>query len=258
MMNNYKRLIPAMAAVVALTGCGAAAAASAGNGARQPALSAAAAVKDSTAGTTSTGGVPAGALPFPVAVGDTWVYRADTAVGGGTTSTITNKIIAVVSTSQGTRVTESYANSIATRTHQDLTWVFHPNGTITFPLTQNLGLQVVRSSGGIILPSAAQAASGKPYHSSLTLTFAEDGKQYTEVAHITMQGAGTQTVAVPAGTYQNATIIDGTFDMSLEGITIDLRLKFWIANGTGEVKSEVATGSATTATTLELLSFTKG
>jgi len=263
-MTMKKRLIPAVAAVLVLAGCGAAASggvsgsAAAGGGTPAAATTPAAgstAQHDSTAA-VSSGDIPAGALPFPVAVGDTWVYRAASAATSS--STVTNKITAVLPTSAGTRVTESYSNSDDTKFDSNATWVFHSNGTITFPVTQNMGIQVVSSSGGMVFPTAAEVASGAPYHSTLTLTFAEGGKDYTESAHITMQGAGTQTVTVPAGTYQNATIVDSTFDATVEGIPFDMQMKFWVVTGVGEVKSQVSMGSAAMASSLELVSFTKG
>jgi hypothetical protein len=250
-----KQLIPAVAAAFLLAGCGASAATASGASGGTGSTGSSAVPAASHGGTTldSSDGVPAGALPFPVAVGDKWVYRASSSSLAA--STVTDKITAVKNTTQGTQVTEYYSNSNSTKFDGNLTWLFHPNGTITYPITQDLGIQIIRSSGAFILPSAAEVASGKAYHSTLSLTFAMDGKDYTEVAHITMRGAGTQTVTVPAGTYQNAIVLDSTFDMSLEGVSFDMQMKFWIAAGIGEVKGSVG-GFGTD--TLELESFTKG
>jgi hypothetical protein len=81
-----------------------------------------------------------------------------------------------------------------------------------------------------------------------------------EISHVTVQGAGTATVTVPAGTYQ-ATIVDMTMVMTVSGITVSIEIRTWVANGIGQVKSEVSTGvadhSAVTAIS-ELKSFTKG
>jgi hypothetical protein len=251
-MITKKQLVPGIAAMFILTGCGAAANTAASHGTT-------AATDVAAHSANGSDGIPAGALPFPVAVGDTWVYRSTAATGGGNdTNLLTNKITSVVSTSQGTEVTESYSNNADSRFNGSTVWIFHPNGTITFPVAEDLGVQITHSSGGILLPSAAQAASGKPLHSTISLSFVVDGKTYTETGHVTAQGAGTQTVTVPAGTYQNATVLDLTFDASVDGISLDLQLKYWIAKGVGQVKSSVSTGGSSSADTEVLVSFTKG
>jgi hypothetical protein len=246
-----KQLIPAIAAVFVLAGCGTSAAVAGG---KTTTTSAVAAARHTNVTPDSSDGIPAGALPFPVEVGDTWVYRASSS--SIAPSTVTDKILGVKNTSQGVQVTESYSNSNSSKFDGNLTWLFHPNGTITYPITEDLGIKIIRSSGAFILPSATEVASGKAYHSTLSLTFALDGKDYTEVAHITMRGAGTQTVTVPAGTFKNAIVLDSTFDMALEGVSFDMQMKFWIAKGVGEIKGSV--GGFGSADTLEMESFTQG
>ena len=76
-----------------------------------------------------------------------------------------------------------------------------------------------------------------------------------------VRGAGTQTVRVPAGTYQ-ATVINETMDEKFSGINVGLDIRTWVANGVGPVKSEVSSDWAgLTAISLSvqvLKSFTKG
>jgi hypothetical protein len=258
-MNMHTRYGPATVALaavagLALAGCGASAATSgAASSTTAPGQAA-----TSSATTDSGGVVSAASLPFPVAVGNTWVYDSSVS-SGGPTSTVTNKILSVVRVTGGSRVTESYADSLSSSTTRS-TYIFHSDGTITFPLSQATGGTLVSSSGGILLPSAADIATGKPYRSVLTLGFKQDGRTMKEIAHVTVQGAGTATVTVPAGTYR-ATIVDMTMVMTVSGITVSIQIRTWVANGIGQVKSEVLTGVADHSAVTgidELKSFTKG
>jgi hypothetical protein len=258
-MNRHTRSGPAtlaLAAVagLALAGCGTSAATS--GAASSTTAPGHAATSSATPG--SGGVVSAASLPFPVAVGNTWVY--DSSVPStGSTSTVTNKILSVVPMTGGSRVTESYADSLSPTTTRS-TYIFHSDGTITFPLGQATGGTLVSSSGGILLPSAADIATGKPYRSVLTLGFKQDGQTMKEISHVTVQGAGTATVTVPAGTYR-ATIVDMTMVMTVSGLTVSIQIRTWVANGIGQVKSEVLTGVADHSAVTgieELKSFTKG
>jgi uncharacterized protein DUF3108 len=263
LMIIKKQLIPTVAAVFLLGGCSASAAASAatGGGSNHGTTTAAAVSAASHTKMTpdSADGTPAGALPFPVGDGYTWVYRAVNTVGTGTaTSTTTTKITSVQSTSAGLRVTEYFSISADSKFDGSSVWIFHPNGTITYPLAQGLGgMQITHSSGGILFPTAAEVTTGKPYHSSLTMTVVEAGQTITETAHITVRGDGTQTVTVPAGTFRNATVLEMAMDVVVDKIPIDFNFKYWVANGTGEVKSEGFFGGSTPNETSVLVSFTK-
>jgi hypothetical protein len=57
-------------------------------------------------------------------------------------------------------------------------------------------------------------------------------------------------------TYQ-ATVIDETVAEKVRGISISLRIRTWMAKGTGPVKSQV-TANGTTVSGEELKSFTTG
>jgi hypothetical protein len=261
-MNKHTRSGPATVALatvagLALAGCGTSAATSATSGAASSTTAPGhAATSSATPG--SGGVVSAASLPFPVAVGNTWVYDSSVS-SGGPTSTVTNKILSVVPVTGGSRVTESYADSLSSSTTRS-TYIFHSDGTITFPLSQATGGTLVSSSGGILLPSAADIATGKPYRSVLTLGFKQNGQTVKETSHVTVRGAGTATVTVPAGTYR-ATIVDMTMVMTVSGITVSIQIRTWVANGVGQVKSEVLTGVADHSAVTgieELKSFTKG
>jgi hypothetical protein len=253
-----KQLIPTVATLFLLAGCaGASAAAStaAGHGASPATVVAA----HRAATPANPDGTPAGALPFPVGKGYTWVYRDTNSAGGSTsTNTMTQKITSLESTSGGLRVSEYMTMSSDSKFDGSVVWIFHPNGTITYPLGASLGgIQVTHSTGGIIFPTAAEAASGQPVHSTITMTAITDGQTITEVAHITVQGDGRQTVTVPAGTFKNATVLKMTMDATVDKISLDFTFKYWVAVGTGEVKSEGFYGGSTPNETGVLVSFTK-
>jgi hypothetical protein len=232
-MMSKKQLIPTVAAIFLLAGCGASSAAASGG---TTGSTLAAAHVSSANHPDSSDGVPSSALPFPVGVGDTWVYRATGSVGAPTT--VTNKILSATSTAEGLKVTEYYSNGEDSKFNGSATWIFHPNGTITFPATENMGIQIKNSSGGILLPTAAEAASGVALHSTLRLTAVAGNVTVNEVAHVTVQGAGTQTVTVPAGTYR-ATVVNMTMSETIDGIAVSTEVRTWLATGVGPVQSEV-------------------
>jgi len=102
------------------------------------------------------------------------------------------------------------------------------------------------TGGSVRWPDAAGLASGKAYHSVLRI---QGGN-----ADVTVQGAGTASVSVPAGAYR-ASVVKTT--ITAQGQTVEVTV--WIAQGTGPVKSEVLIRApgGTGLTTYELLSFAK-
>jgi hypothetical protein len=99
-------------------------------------------------------------------------------------------------------------------------------------------------------------ASGRPYHSVLQIKLA--GGQ-SETANVTVQGGGTESVSVPAGTYR-ATLVTTSIVSKIGNFTSISVLKVWTAPGIGPVKTEQllkAGGKTQVTTTTTLLSFTK-
>ena len=82
------------------------------------------------------------------------------------------------------------------------------------------------------------------------------GQTHAVSTHVTVRGAGSATVTVPAGTY-HATVIDDTLTEKLMGVSVSIRIRTWLAPGVGPVKSEVTT-DGTTVSGEELKSLTKG
>ena len=184
----------------------------------------------------------ANSIPFPVAVGNTWVYQT---TAGGQSGRTTNRIVGAGPGSAGYRVTVSSTTDVGgSATTVVPVYTFYTNGTIGYPVPPVSGVSV--TGRDIRWPDTAALASGKVYHSVLPI---QGGS-----ADVTVQGTGTTSVSVPAGTYQ-ASVVKTT--ISAQGQTIEVTI--WIAQGTGPVKTEVLIRApgGTGLTTNELLSFTK-
>jgi hypothetical protein len=188
----------------------------------------------------------ANSIPFPVAVGNTWVYQ--TRIGGATGKT-TSRIVAASPGSAGFVVSMSSATSVPGATSAVTSgYTFYPDGTIGYPAPTLDGVAV--TGGGIRWPNAAALASGRAYHSTLQIQLGASGA--TEDAGVDVYGAGTETVTVPAGTYQ-ASVVETA--ITAKGETIEVTT--WIAQGVGTVKTviQIHGAGAALTTTQELLSF---
>ena len=192
--------------------------------------------------------VQANSIPFPVAVGNTWVYRTS---ADGQTGRTTNRIVAAGAGGNGYQVTMSSTTDIAgTVSTVEPVYVFYPDGSVGYPLPSVDGVSV---AGSVRWPDAAGLASGQAYHSVLRIQSGQGGRY--ENANVTVRGAGTTSVTVPAGTYQ-ASVVDTTSATN----ALTLEVKTWIAQDVGTVKTQVliqAAGGTDLITTSELLSFRK-
>jgi len=244
-------------AVIALAGCGSAASTSAAPGGSPAASTSATASATTSADATTSPSGAAGtsaSAPFPVAVGNTWIYQAVTSINNAH-STDTKKVLTVTPTSGGREVTmsDTVIPGSATATQK---YLFYDNGQIGFPISSSHGVTLV-SGNGIVWPNAADLAAGKAAHSTSKIKLSSG--QY-ETADVTVSGGGTQSVSVPAGTYQ-ATLVNMTIVTHLGSFTSTITIKEWTAPGTGPVKSEEvikAAGQSQVTSTEALLSFKKG
>ena len=191
----------------------------------------------------------ANSIPFPVRVGNTWVYQ--TKIGSASGRTI-NRIVATGPGSAGYLVTVSSATTVTGASSAGTAgYTFYPDGTVGYPAPAINGVSV--TGGGIRWPNAAALASGRAYHSTLKIQVGSSGQ--TQDAGVNVYGAGTETVTVPAGTYQ-ASVVETTSTAKGETIVVTT----WIAQGVGTVKTQTqvsGAGAAGLTTTQELLSFTK-
>jgi hypothetical protein len=236
---------------LALAGCGSGLPSSTSS----PGSSSASAASSPAAGSagtgTSSGGSFTGTPLFPAAVGDTWVYQVTTA--GLPAGTATDKVTAVVPVAGGDQVTTTH--DLHGTTVRE-TFLFGANGSISMPLP-SLGSSTFKTkSGGIVWPSHAQIMAGQPHTSTITAAISIAGQTRTVSTHVTVQGGGSATVSVPAGTY-HATVIDDTLTEQLMGASVTIQIRTWLAPGVGPAKSQVTT-DGTTVSGEDLKSFTKG
>jgi uncharacterized protein DUF3108 len=258
-MGKYISARAALAGVaaIALAGCGSAASTSAASGGSRTASTSASASATTSAVATAS---PSGATgtgtsaPFPVAVGNTWIYQAVTSINNAH-ATDTKKVLSVTPTTGGREVTmsDTVIPGSATATQK---YLFYDNGQIGFPLGSGHGITLV-SGNGIVWPNAADLASGKAFHSTSKIKLTSG--QY-ETADVTVQGGGTESVSVPAGTYQ-ATVVNMTIVTHVGTFTTTLTVKEWTAPDVGPVKSVElikSAGKTQTTSTEALLSFKKG
>jgi len=230
----------AIAAGLVLAGCGGSNSPSASAGSSGTSSSSAASASSSSSASSGSGGstsvVSTATVPFPVGTGDTWTYKT-------TYGKTINKMTAVTPVSGGQQVTMSSAITTLGSTSNDTAYyVVHSDGSISLPFSQfdtnGSGTSVKLISGSIFWPPAAQLASGTAYHDTLRIEFIEGGVKQKVDAHVTVQGAGTQSVTVPAGTY-NATVVNMTMAETVRGIAVSDEVRTWLATGVGPVKSEV-------------------
>jgi hypothetical protein len=257
------------AAGLALAGCGGSSGSSGGSGSGGAGGSGSTAANSSSgssggsggSGPSTVGGASTTSQIFPVAVGNRWVYKTDLE---GSTGESINKILAVTPVSDGQKVTMAVQTTLPGETKpstaSDETLIFHPDGSITIPLTQFGSTGVTVKSGSVEWPSASNIASGQPHATNLVMSSDEAGHKSTIREHVIVRGDGTATVTVPAGTYQTS-IIEETELSKIDGIAVDLTVKTWVADGVGPVKSEVISddnGKTTVSTEQVLVSFHTG
>jgi hypothetical protein len=206
----------------------------------------------SSGGSSST----AGSTLFPIAVGEKWVYASHVGIGG--TSTVVNAIKAVKPVSGGSLVTMSDTSDIlGVRKTTHLTYMFYSDGSIGVPFTQLEGGKVTIKSGSIVWPSASEIASGQSHSSVLAISINTNGQTLNERIHVTIKGGGTQSVTVPAGTYQ-ATVLNQTMAETVLGHRVNTVVRTWLAPGIGPVQSEVvASAGEGLLVRQELKSFSK-
>jgi DUF3108-like len=259
-MGKYISARVALAGVAAITlaGCGSAASTSgaASGGSPTASTSGTASATTSAEATASPSGATGAGVsaPFPVAVGNTWIYQAVTSINNAH-ATDTKKVLSVTPTTGGREVMMSDTVIPGSNTATQK-YLFYDNGQIGFPISSGHGITLV-SGNGIVWPNAADLASGKAFHSTSRIKLTSG--QY-ETADVTVQGGGTESVSVPAGTYQ-ATVVNMTILTHVGSFSTTLTVKEWTAPGVGPVKTVElikSAGKTQTTSTEALLSFKKG
>jgi hypothetical protein len=197
-------------------------------------------------------------IPFPDAVGDTWVYQTTANVNGETGLT-TDRIVSSGPAAAGYQVTMAQTVQVGgSAISTEPVYVFYPNGKVGYPVPDANGISVQGS--GVTWPDSAGLASGQAYHSVVRVGVSQAGVAKDQNADVTVQGAGTVPVTVPAGTYL-ASLVNMTISTQVGGFAATVVVKTWLAPNVGPVQSEVltqASGQTKLITTNRLLSFTKG
>jgi hypothetical protein len=210
-----------------------------------------------TPATTSNPFVPASSTLYPIAVGNTWVYQTTESISGEN-GLQTNKVLSVAPVPGGQRATMSVTTDLhGVNTTSDEDLIFYTNGKIGYPVS---GGEVSVLGSGVLWPTAAQLASGQVFHSVLRIKVLKSGPVQDQNANVTVQGRGTSTVTVPAGTYQ-ATLVTMTMSLKVGDDSSTEEVQTWVAPGAGPVKSEVSlhtVGNTVLTSTDELLTFTQG
>jgi hypothetical protein len=239
-----------------LAGCGTSTAPPAGN---SPSTGTSASHPASTS-TPSSGGSSL-AVPFPTAVGTTWVYRTTVGAVGGEIGKSIKKVVANTQVPAGQRVTIAETSEIVgSHTSSRGYFIVHPNGSISYPFNQLNTSSTVTSNSSILWPPAAAINAGTPYHATIVIHEKEGTQTDTVTAHVTVQGKGTASVTVPAGSY-TATRIDVTMTEKVLGHTVSITVTSWDAPNVGIVKSQAViheAGINEVAATDVLESFTRG
>jgi hypothetical protein len=209
-------------------------------------------------GATSNSYVAPVSIPFPDAVGDTWVYQTTDNVNGATGRT-TDRIVSSEPAAAGYQVTMAQTVQVGGSTvSAEPVYVFYPSGKVGYPVPDVNGVSVQGS--GVTWPDSAGLASGQAYHSVIRVGVNHAGAIAEQNADVTVQGAGTVPVTVPAGTYL-ASLVNTTITTQVGGVAATVVVKTWLAPNVGPVQSEVLTqagGQTKLITTNRLLSFTKG
>ena len=119
--------VVAIAAGLAVAGCGGSSSSGAAAGGNAASKSPAASHSTGSSGSTS---VATATVPFPVGVGDTWRYRT-------TDGRTVNRIIAVTPASGGQQVTmRSAITNLGSTTHDTAYYVVNSDGSISLPFSQ--------------------------------------------------------------------------------------------------------------------------
>ena len=218
----------------------------------------------SSSGSSSKAAVTSAAsVPFPVAVGNKWKYKI---TGDGRPGAVTEKMTSVVPVAGGLKVMVTATSTLAgAPARTETVYVVHSDGSITSALLPQAGQRnvVTISSSDLRWPPAAVIDSGRPVKLNMPTILRGAERTYRTTAHITIQGAGTATVTVPAGTYR-ATVVSETTTFSFFGIgkPVTSYVKTWLAPGVGLVQEQLAltntAGTYHVVTTLELESFSRG
>lgn len=261
--------IAAPVAVVSVAACGSSSTSSPAGGSATASGSTSAAPASSSAPATSTappaGGTGIDSTYYAVAVGNTWVYRISGPRGVGVV-TDTEKIVRVQAVAGGHKVTISRALR-SPGLHSDLVTtesvLFHTDGSVTLPYQNSVatdGASVTVTAGNLVYPTPAALAAGTTSTGRVEILARAAGKSLRATVDLTLKGAGTTTVTVPAGTYRSARVLAQTAVEHGPGAAskASVHTRTYLARGVGIVKTTVYGLPGGASISSVLVSFTRG
>lgn len=204
---------------------------------------------------------------YPVALGNTWTYRMNYPDPVGVI-TETEEMTAVTPEGDDVRVTIErsfhYENGSSPDFSDSVEYIFHADGSLSVPyqsIPDNSGADVEIHDGELVWPTTAEFEAGTPKTGVINLTVTAGGASFDQVINFTITGQGVESVTVPAGTYEARKLLQSMrVSIPSAGVNdLPIDATVWLAEGVGQVKSEVPDllGSGSPIT-VELLEFTPG
>jgi hypothetical protein len=207
---------------------------------------------------------------YPVALGNTWVYRVDygAALGLGIV-TDTEEVTKVHHTAAGTHVTIARTFHYQNGRYPDFTstvdYVFHKNGSLTVPFQngiQTRGTTITVKSGSIVWPTPQTLDSGHKSIGHIRASIRSAGQTINADVLVLVRGAGMASVRVPAGSFRRARILHQDLIETISRISTRITIKTttYLVEGVGMVKSTVDSGlpGLGGSVTTRLISYKRG
>lgn len=204
---------------------------------------------------------------YPVALGNTWVYRMTNPEPVGVVIE-TEKMTAVTPDGDDVRVTIErsfhYENGSSPDFTDSVDYIFHADGSLSVPyqsLPDTSGAQVEIENGEMVWPTTAEFEAGTPKTGTINVTVTVDGSAFEQVITFSITGQGVESVTVPAGTFEARKLLQAMrVTIPSAGMTdLPIDSTVWLAEGIGQVRSEVPDllGSGSPIV-VELMEFTPG
>jgi len=176
---------------------------------------------------------------------------------------LVKKITGITPVPGGRRVSMAITYSvygIPKKFHQD--YLFGTDGSISFPPPGPItSASSHANAGNVIVPPLSVVNSGRPVTWTVKMPPVRlAGRRISGETRFTVQGGGTASVTVPAGTYR-VTVVNVTASGTSSGVERPAVMvqRMWFAPHVGEVGEEIiaaSSGSRQVLTTEKLQSFT--
>lgn len=202
---------------------------------------------------------------YPIKLANSWTYRVNLGPKLGMVIDV-ETVTRVVPASDGVQFTMSRKFHYLSGQAKDFvsveTFQLHKDGSLSVPLQQNMSAsntKVTVKSGDLRYPTPKELSAGTTKKGVLQLVVTAQGRTVPVTASLSVHGAGTADVKVPARGYKSARILDQTIVERVSGVSIIVKTRTYFARGVGPIKALVtsAAGAGQTLTS-ELIAFHKG